>query len=124
MNSKTQTLKMLLGNHRRRMEAGGDELSSLQGLHNAIEMFVSLDNLNPFDHMLLAAIDRLGAEAYTPGIRDAVAEAAGREPPQGRVHQALLRLRQIGYVRDHGSATDTHGDGMPKSVWRRVEPQT
>jgi len=73
--------------------------------------------MTPFDRRLLAAIVRLGRNAYGVTIRQAVAAAEGRDTAIGAVYAALERLEEQGLVDSfEGEATAGRG-GRRKRYW-------
>lgn len=55
--------------------------------------------LGEFEQLVLLALLRLGPDAGTPAVRDAVAEGSGRKVWLGAVFTTLERLEEKGLVR-------------------------
>lgn len=67
-------------------------------------------NLGEFEILVLAALVRLGANAYGVTIRRQIEERAGRDVSVGALYATLSRLEQKGYVSSRiGEATAERG---------------
>ena len=55
-------------------------------------------NLGEFEIHVLAALERLGDDAYAVSVRDEIAARAGRRASIGAVYATLGRLAEKGYV--------------------------
>jgi DNA-binding PadR family transcriptional regulator len=55
-------------------------------------------NLGEFELHVLAALERLGDDAYAVSVRDVIAARAGRRAAIGAVYATLGRLAEKGYV--------------------------
>jgi DNA-binding PadR family transcriptional regulator len=71
-------------------------------------------SLGSFEELVLLAVFRLAENAYGASIREAVAEATGRDTSVGAVYATLDRLERKGYVKSWlGDGTPERG-GRPK----------
>jgi len=71
-------------------------------------------SLGNFEELVLLAVFRLAENAYGASIRQAVAEATGRDTSVGAVYATLDRLERKGYVKSWlGEGTPERG-GRPK----------
>ena len=74
--------------------------------------------LGEFELYIMAALARLGDEAYGMTIRRELAEHTGREIAAGAIYTALARLETRGYVRSRlGDPTPERG-GRAKRFYR------
>ena len=79
------------------------------------------NGLGEFEFLVLAAVLRLGAEAYGSAVYREV-EATGRRVSMGAVYTTLYRLEERGLVRSHtGDPTPKRG-GRAKRFFR-LEPE-
>ena len=79
-------------------------------------------NLGEFEVLVLAALVRLGPEAYGVTIRSEIEERAGREVSIGALYSTLSRLEAKGLVASKiGEPTPERG-GRAKRHYR-IEPQ-
>lgn len=67
-------------------------------------------SLGEFEMLVLAAVLRLGDEAYGVPIREEIAGTAGREVSAGTVYKTLRRLEEKGLLSSRtGEATSVRG---------------
>lgn len=67
-------------------------------------------SLGSFEELVLLAVFQLAENAYGASIRQAVAEATGRDTSVGAVYATLDRLERKGYVKSWvGDATPERG---------------
>lgn len=75
-------------------------------------------NLGEFEIMVLAALIRLGDDAYGVAVRKEIETRAGREVTIGALYATLSRLEDKGYVATRqGEATPERG-GRAKRYYR------
>ena len=78
--------------------------------------------LGEFEHLMMLAIVRLGAEAYGVAIIDELERQTGRETTQARAYLALQRLESKGLVSSAmGEPTPVRG-GRAKRYFQVTEP--
>jgi len=70
--------------------------------------------LGEFEHMVLAAIMRLGEEAYGTAIIREIEKETGRQVPSGSLSVTLDRLERKGYLRSRLGPSGTSRGGRPK----------
>lgn len=79
------------------------------------------DTLSDLEILALAALVRLGPDAYGVSIRDQIAERTGRSVSIGSLYKALHRLEERGLIATEvGEPTAVRGGRAKKHV--RVEP--
>ena len=78
--------------------------------------------LGEFEHMLLAAVIRLGDEAYGASILGEIEEQAGRRVPSGSLYVTLDRLQRKGLIVSHTGEPEPGRGGRPKR-FVRVTPE-
>lgn len=75
------------------------------------------DYLGEFEHLLLLALARLGADAYGVTIRQMLQDRTGREASFGAIYSTLRRLEQKGLVRSYlGEPAPVRGGRAKKHV--------
>jgi DNA-binding PadR family transcriptional regulator len=75
-------------------------------------------SLGEFEQMLLAAVIRLGDEAYGASILNEIEERAGRRVPSGSLYVTLDRLERKGLVVSHAGEPEPGRGGRPKRFVR------
>ncbi len=70
--------------------------------------------LGEFEHMVLAAVMRLGDAAYGASIIREIREGTGRRVPSGSLSITLDRLEKKGYLRSRMGDPDPNRGGRPK----------
>jgi len=70
--------------------------------------------LGEFEHMVLAAVVRLGDDAYGAAILTEICEQTGRRVPGGSLYVTLDRLEAKGLVSSHMGSPDKRRGGRPK----------
>lgn len=70
--------------------------------------------LGELEHIVLAAILSLQAEAYGAGIINWIADTTGKRLKSGSLYVTLDRLEAKGYIRSRVAAPDTGRGGRPK----------
>jgi DNA-binding PadR family transcriptional regulator len=75
-----------------------------------------------FEHMLLAAVIRLGEGAYGASILTEIEEQAGRRVPSGSLYVTLDRLERKGLIRSHTGDPEPGRGGRPKR-FVRITPE-
>lgn len=78
--------------------------------------------LGEFEHMVLAAVLRLGKEAYGAAIVKEIREETGRRVPSGSLYITLDRLESKGYVRSRMGKPDPNRGGRPKRFVSVTQP--
>ena len=73
--------------------------------------------LGEFEHLLLLAVLRLGAEAYGADIARELESRAGRSVSRGALYTSLDRLEDKGLVRWKVAAGSELRDGLPRRVY-------
>ena len=73
--------------------------------------------LGEFEHLLLLAVLRLGAEAYGADIARGLESRAGRSVSRGALYTSLDRLEDKGLVRWKLLAGSALRDGLPRRVY-------
>jgi DNA-binding PadR family transcriptional regulator len=82
---------------------------------------MSPDYLGEFEHMVLLAIMRLGADAYGLAIREELESVAGRSPSSGSLYTTLDRMERKGLLESYaGEASSERGGRARRYV--RVTP--
>jgi len=71
-------------------------------------------HLGEFEHMVLAAILRLGEGAYGTAIIKEIEQETGRQVPSGSLSVTLDRLETKGHLRSQMGQTDPSRGGRPK----------
>jgi DNA-binding PadR family transcriptional regulator len=80
------------------------------------------DYLGEFEQLILAALIRLGNDAYGVTIHDELVERAGRDVSFGAIYATLDRLEQKGFVSSRrGDPTPERG-GRAKRFFRIEAP--
>jgi DNA-binding PadR family transcriptional regulator len=74
--------------------------------------------LGEFEHMLLAAVIRLGEDAYGASILMEIEKRAGRRVPSGSLYVTLDRLERKGLIRSHAGDPEPGRGGRPKRFVR------
>jgi DNA-binding PadR family transcriptional regulator len=74
--------------------------------------------LGEFEHVLLAAVIRLGDGAYGASILKEIEEQAGRRVPSGSLYVTLDRLERKGLIASHTGAPEPGRGGRPKRFVR------
>jgi DNA-binding PadR family transcriptional regulator len=74
--------------------------------------------LGEFEHMLLAAVIRLGEDAYGASILAEIEEQAGRRVPSGSLSVTLDRLERKGLIASHAGDPEPSRGGRPKRFVR------
>jgi PadR family transcriptional regulator PadR len=80
------------------------------------------DHLGRFEHFLLLAVVRLGADAYGMTIRRELAEHTGREIAVGAIYTALARLERRGLVESWLGPPTAERGGKAKRHYRVLAP--
>lgn len=81
-------------------------------------------NLGEFEILVLAALVRLGTDAYGVSIRREIEERAGRSVSVGALYSTLSRLEEKGYVASRmGEATAARGGRAKRYYSIRGEGQ-
>lgn len=70
--------------------------------------------LGELEHMLLAAVIRLGEDAYGASILREIRERAGRRVSGGSLYVTLDRLERKGLVESHSGDPEPGRGGRPK----------
>ena len=70
--------------------------------------------LGEFEHLMLLAILRLGADAYAPAILEELAQRTGRTPSPGSMYVTLDRLEEKGFLRSRLADADGDRGGRPR----------
>ena len=70
--------------------------------------------IGEFEHMVLAAVMRLGEEAYGGSIIKEIQQETGRRVPSGSVSITLDRLESKGYLTSHMGSPQARRGGRPK----------
>ena len=78
--------------------------------------------LGEFEHMLLAAVIRLGEDAYGASILEEIEEQARRRVPSGSLYVTLDRLERKGLIRSHPGEPEPGRGGRPKR-FVRITPE-
>jgi len=78
--------------------------------------------LGEFEHMLLAAVIRLGEDAYGASILTEIEKQAGRRVPSGSLYVTLDRLERKGLIRSHTGDPEPGRGGRPKR-FVRITPE-
>lgn len=78
--------------------------------------------LGEFEHMLLAAVIRLGDEAYGASILEEIEAQVGRRVPSGSLYVTLDRLERKGLIRSHTGDPEPGRGGRPKR-FVRITPE-
>jgi DNA-binding PadR family transcriptional regulator len=73
--------------------------------------------LGEFEHLLLLAVLRLGAEAYGAAIARELDVRAGRSVSRGALYTSLDRLEDKGLVRWRVSSGTAVRDGLPRRAY-------
>lgn len=73
--------------------------------------------LGEFEHLLLLAVLRLGAEAYGADIARELETRAGRSVSRGALYTSLDRLEDKGLVRWKVAAGSELRDGLPRRAY-------
>lgn len=84
-------------------------------------MAASKKFLGEFEQMVIAAVLRLGDEAYGVSIIDSIAEHTGREVSSGSLSTTLDRMERKGLVRSE-LGDPSPGRGMRARRYIRVTP--
>ena len=74
--------------------------------------------LGEFEHMLLAAVIRLGDDAYGASVLDEIETQAGRRVPSGSLYVTLDRLERKGLIVSRTGAPEPGRGGRPKRFVR------
>lgn len=74
--------------------------------------------LGELEHMLLAAVIRLGEDAYGASILQEIEEQAGRRVQSGSLYVTLDRLERKGLIRTHTGDPEPGRGGRPKRFVR------
>lgn len=77
--------------------------------------------LGEFEQMIMAAVLRLGEEAYGVSIIDSIAEHTGREVSSGALSTTLDRMERKGLVRSE-LGDPSPGRGMRPRRYIRITP--
>ncbi len=81
-------------------------------------------NLGEFEILVLAALVRLGADAYGVSIRQEIEERTGRSVSVGALYSTLSRLEEKGYVASRiGEATAERGGRAKRHYVIKAEGQ-
>lgn len=80
------------------------------------------NSLGEFEHMLLAAVIRLGEDAYGASILEEIEEQTGRRVPSGSLYVTLDRLERKGLIRSRAGEPEPGRGGRPKR-FVRITPQ-
>jgi DNA-binding PadR family transcriptional regulator len=78
--------------------------------------------LGEFEHMLLAAVIRLGDAAYGASILAEIELQAGRRVPSGSLYVTLDRLERKGLIVSHSGDPEPGRGGRPKR-FVRITPE-
>jgi DNA-binding PadR family transcriptional regulator len=78
--------------------------------------------LGEFEHMLLAAVIRLGEDAYGASILQEIEKQAGRRVPSGSLYVTLDRLERKGLIRSYAGDPEPGRGGRPKR-FVRITPE-
>lgn len=78
--------------------------------------------LGEFEHMLLAAVVRLGEGAYGASILEEIQRQAGRRVPSGSLYVTLDRLERKGLIASHAGDPEPGRGGRPKR-FVRITPE-
>lgn len=70
--------------------------------------------LGEFEHMVLAAVLRLGQQAYGTAIIREIQRETGRNVPSGSLSVTLDRLETKGYLQSRMGSPDPNRGGRPK----------
>ena len=70
--------------------------------------------LGEFEHMVLAAILRLGEDAYGTAIIKEIEDGTGRQVPSGSLSVTLDRLEAKGHLESRMGEADPDRGGRPK----------
>ncbi len=70
--------------------------------------------LGEFEHMVLAAILRLGEDAYGTAIIREIEKGTGRQVPSGSLSVTLDRLETKGHLQSRMDKADANRGGRPK----------
>ncbi|KPJ84006.1 MAG: hypothetical protein AMS18_17030 [Gemmatimonas sp. SG8_17] len=70
--------------------------------------------LGEFEHMVLAAVLRLGQQAYGSAIIREIQRETGRRVPSGSLSVTLDRLETKGHLRSRMGSPDPNRGGRPK----------
>lgn len=76
------------------------------------------NSLGEFEHMLLAAVIRLGEGAYGASILNEIEEQTGRRVPSGSLYVTLDRLERKGLIRSRAADPEPGRGGRPKRLVR------
>lgn len=76
------------------------------------------DSLGEFEHLILLAVLRLGADAYGMRVRREIAERTGRDVSIGAVYATLDRLADKGLLRSSLSDPTPERGGRAKRSFR------
>jgi DNA-binding PadR family transcriptional regulator len=79
-------------------------------------------SLGEFEHMLLAAVIRLGDEAYGASILEEIEKQAGRRVPSGSLYVTLDRVERKGLIVSRTGDPEPGRGGRPKR-FVRVTPE-
>ena len=80
-------------------------------------------NLGEFEILVLAALIRLGADAYGVTIRREIEERANRSVSIGALYSTLARMEEKGYIGSRvGEATPERG-GRAKTIITQSKPK-
>ena len=78
--------------------------------------------LGEFEQMILAAVLRLGEQAYGVAILDEIAARTGREVSSGALSITLDRMEKKGYVRSELDDSNEQRGGRPRRYIRISAP--
>ena len=81
-------------------------------------VIMSQDRLGEFEILVLAALIRLGDEAYGVSVRREVEARTGRSISIGAVYTTLGRLERKGFVRSHVGEPTAERGGRAKKYFR------
>jgi DNA-binding PadR family transcriptional regulator len=79
-------------------------------------------SLGEFEHMLLAAVIRLGEDAYGASLLTEIEQRTGRRVPSGSLYVTLDRLERKGLIRSHRGEPEPGRGGRPKR-FVRITPE-
>lgn len=71
-------------------------------------------SLGEFEQLVLLAILRLGEEAFAPGLRLAIEDAAARRVSRGALYSTLDRLEAKRYLEWHPDPNPSVRGGVPR----------
>lgn len=79
---------------------------------------MSREFLGAFEQLVLAALIRLGRDAYGMSVRAEISERTGREIAIGAVYATLDRLEAKGYARSHSGGGTVERGGKAKRFYQ------